>query len=212
MRTRSITMAVLLLAALTSILAVSPPAGATALTHTRQVVVRPVHADGTPVAGYTVRTEHWGSGFTCLGQSLSAVDAGIDQCGSTASNTGACWRSTNHTVLCLRYPRVKLLVRTPYSGTFVRKAPLANAAPESMVLPDGTVCHVRLGGAWSVAPSHPSWVGYYYCTTSLVYGPVSSDYGINRTHPVWTVHLFNLALTTEHVRQVEAAYFVGTAA
>jgi hypothetical protein len=212
MRTRFITIAVLLLAALTSVLAASPPAGATTSARTRQVVVRPVHADGTPVAGYTVRTEHWGSDFTCHDQSLSAVDTGIDQCGSTASNTGACWRSTHHTVLCLRLPRVKQLVRIPYYGTFTRTGPLTRKAPASMVLPDDVVCHVRLGGAWSSPPSHPSWVGWDYCTTRLVYGPRTSDYGIDRTHPVWTVHLLNTSLTAEHVTPVEAAYFVGTAA
>ena len=58
--------------------------------------------------------------------------------------------------------------------------------------------------------SHPRWLGFYSCAHGSVYGPASGD-GIDRAHPVWTVHEWLSGTKDRLVRhRVSTAYFVGT--
>jgi len=196
-----------------ALLAVASAAAAapTAATHTRVSVVRPVHADGTPVAGYTVRREHI-DGFTCTDASPVAVDANIDFCGFSATNTVACWKSTHHTALCLRDPWTKVLVRIRYTGSFAKQAAPAHPMPQAMRLMDGNRCWVRDGGAWTGVTGHPHWYGTYSCQTGDVYG--RGD-GIKESSQPWRVHVVtNASMPNQHisVHRVARAIFVGTAA
>src|SRR3954451_7202386 len=92
-------------AVLAAVLAVGcyTAAGASARwSTTDRIVVRPVHANGTPVAGWRVVRQDL-QGFTCnAGSSVSAVSPGIEFCGPSAAYTPSCWKSGGHTVLCLR--------------------------------------------------------------------------------------------------------------
>jgi hypothetical protein len=187
---------------------------------TRQVTLRPVTAAGQPVPGYRVTTETW-SPFLCTdGASPSAVSPDIRFCGSSASNTVACWKSAvPSTVLCLRDPFGHALVRITYSGTFAPVAAPAQAAPQGLVLADGTQCQIRSGGAWARLSQHPEWVGWYECSNgSDVYGPKGGD-GVDRSAPTWTVEMVDqksLNATTGASgpisrHDVSVAYYDGTA-
>jgi hypothetical protein len=194
-----------------SISLASPPAHASGLPVTHKVVVRPVHANGTPAPGYRVVGESDGT-FTCTdGPSPVAVDPNIRFCGPSATYTVACWKSANHTVLCLRDARARTLYRIHYSGSFRPVAKPTKPSPQDILLANGHKCLIRDGGAWSIVPSHPSWVGFYSCTGRVgdVYGPASGN-GINRTTSHWTVETF----ATDHSitkRYITIAYYVGTA-
>jgi len=205
-------LSVLLLAASGLAVLLAPPsyAGTTARSSalvTSVVVVRPVHADGTPAAGWTVHRER-GRVF-CDGASPAAVRRGIVSCSPSAAYVPACWRSAHHTVLCLRDPSVHVLVRIRYAGAFPEVAKPAVATPLAMRLFDGVFCQIRVGGAWGVPPGHPHWVGFDSCDSGGdVYGPRRDD-GIIRTRPLWWVR--QVDGQEVHRRAVRTAYLVGTA-
>jgi hypothetical protein len=184
---------------------------ATAASHTHRVVVRPVDATGHPVAGWTVHRVR-GVSVQCDGPAPAAVDDGIGACYPTAEYLPACWRSRHHTALCLRDARTQKLVRLRYTGAFGSPTAPDHATPQDLDLAGGQQCSLRFGGAWGQLPTHPSWLGFYSCAKGSVYGPPSGD-GINRSNPVWTVHLWK-SRTRQRVvtRGVRTAYYVGTAA
>lgn len=186
-------------------------AGAT-LPHTQRVVVRPVHADGTPVAGYTVSHEHV-NGFSCSsGASSNAVDPNIRYCGFSVTYTVACWKSTDHTVLCLRNPRRHELVRIRYVGAFRPVAAPRRPSPQALDLFNGGYCLVRGGGAWGSVPGHPNWYGTYGCRHVSIWGPERD--GIDRSVNPWRVHTvssYTGAPSSIVNRRVKTAYYVGTA-
>jgi hypothetical protein len=212
MRARLVFVLGLLLLAVIASFSASGAAGATT-PHTKRVVVRPVRANGTPVADYHVTRENDGS-FTCDEVSRVAVSANIRACGPSATYTVACWKSSHHTVLCLRDPRKKELARIPYQGSFSHVAAPKKPSPQALVLGNKRACDVRDGGAWGTVAAHPHWVGFYSCTGKVgdVYGPAKGD-GINRKHKLWTVETVSFGATekiTKH--RVVKAYYVGTAA
>lgn len=183
-------------------------AGATA-RHTHKVVVRPVHANGKPVAGYSVKREHI-DGFTCSDVSNQAVDDNIDYCGFSATYTVACWKSRHHTVLCLRNPIKKKLVRIHYQGHFASTHAVAHPSPQALRLFSGNYCTVRDGGAWPIVKHHRNWNGEYSCNHNGIYG--TGRDGIDRSVNPWRVHVVNNTETgAYHNRQVKIAYYVGTA-
>jgi hypothetical protein len=199
------------LAALTLGLSVVAATAATAAPATQKIVVRPVHSNGHPVTGYKVSTEKI-SGFTCdEGSSPVAVDPDISFCGFSATYTVACWKSTNHTALCLRNPLTKALVRIRYQGAFNKVAAPKHPSPEELRLGNSSLCSIRDGGAWGAPKQHPDWIGYDSCAKGAVYGPDTGD-GIDRTHAAWTVHVFGGSLKGPgKVETVTKAYYVGTA-
>lgn len=202
------------LAAITAVLAGVVVRADAALPHTQKVVVRPVHANGTPAAGYSVTRETRTDGVLCWGASDNAVDPGIDYCGASVTYTEACWKSSNHTVLCLRDPQRRHLVRIRYTGTYHRTAVSAHPKPQALQLFTGMYCLVRDGGTWPMVKGHPNWYGQYNCGRLGMYGPGRD--GINRSVNPWSVHLVrNPDNNTPHaivVRRVEVAYYVGNAA
>lgn len=189
-----------------------PSAGAVTgrVAHTHRVVVRPVDSAGDPVAGWTVKRER-GFSVDCGGSAPAAVDDGIAECFPTAVYLPACWKSTHHTALCLRDARVQKLVRVRYNGAFGSPTAPKRPTPQDLDLVKGQQCSIRIGGAWGILPSHPTWSGFYSCTKGSVYGPSNGD-GVNRSHPVWTVHVWKSGTKdTVVTRGVRTAYFVGTA-
>jgi hypothetical protein len=180
-----------------------------------RVVVRPVTAAGLPAHGYSVVREH-DDGVLCTdGPSPVAVDANIRFCGSSATNTVACWKSAvPSTVLCLRDPRTHTLARISYQLRFAPTPAPAHPVPQALVLDDGTRCLVRDGGAWNLVAGHPSWVGWYYCPGAAdVYGPLGGI-GIDQTTRNWTVRTVTFPAGKAPVvamHSVETAYYVGTA-
>ncbi|MGH8860543.1 MAG: hypothetical protein ACRDVG_04795 [Jatrophihabitantaceae bacterium] len=183
---------------------------ATPLPHTQRVVVRPVHANGTPVAGYTVTHESI-PGFTCDSVSTVAVDPNIRFCGYSATYTVACWKSANHTVLCLRDPRAKSLVRIRYTGRFAPVARPHRPSPQALGLFNGGYCMIRDGGAWGWVQGHPQWAGAYSCRHVDVYG--TGRDGIDRSVNPWRVHTVAFTQSGQSIvnRRVRTAYYVGTA-
>ncbi|HZY77479.1 MAG TPA: hypothetical protein VFE40_14270 [Jatrophihabitantaceae bacterium] len=186
-----------------------------ALPHTKLVVVRPVHENGTPVHGYQVVHETHGSGFTCAFHSPVSVSSGVAWCGASADATIACWKSQQHTVLCLRDPRVRKLVRIRYSGTYSAGHRVKHPLPEALDLRRVGDCSVRIGGAWGPVAKRPNWVGYYSCSHGAsVYGPQRLNGGIDRSVNPWLVHVVRFNGHTNVLARpdrVAVAYFVGTA-
>jgi hypothetical protein len=180
--------------------------------HTHAVVVRPVHRDGKPVAGWTV-TKQKIQDFRCdEGASPVAVDPGIRFCGFSATYTVACWKSTHHTALCLRNPRKQVLARIRYDGRFGPVSAPKHATPQAFALFGGGYCEIRDGGAWGEVKGHPNWSGDDSCTNgAAVYGPGRD--GINRSHQPWSVHLVRFHNNSQsiHVRQLRTVYYAGTA-
>jgi hypothetical protein len=184
------------------------------LPHTQRVVVRPVHADGTPAAGYSVTRETRADGIQCWGASADAVDHGIDYCGASVTYTVACWKSRNHTVLCLRDPKRKHLVRIRYQGNYKTTPVESRPKPQALDLFSGNYCLVRDGGAWPQIHGHPQWQGQYSCDSNGIYG--RGNDGINRSVNPWSVHVVNNPNNNTRnaivVRRVQTAYYVGNAA
>ena len=203
-------------ALVSTLLAPALPAGAatahaTTQTNTKQFVVRPVHANGRPVKGYTVTKESF-PGFTCDAASPVAVDPNIRTCGPSATYTVACWKSTHHTVLCLRNARSKQLVRIHYTGVFHRVSAPKHPMPQVLRLANRDVCLVRDGGAWGVVTGHPQWNGTYSCRHGDVYG---LNDGIKESAHPWRVHVVTNPGSPQQqivVRRVLRAWFVGTGA
>lgn len=181
--------------------------GPSAPPKTGRVVVRPVTASGTAADGFTVRRVSGPA--SCEDQAATAVDPGIDICFPSALYVPSCWKSSNHTVLCLRNVTDTRLVRVRYSGTFVRHAAVRRPSPQGLRLTNGAVCGIRVGGAWGQAPGHPDWVGFYSCSNGAVYGPPDGD-GVDRSHAQWRVHVLR-ADGTVVTRTVATATYVGTA-
>jgi hypothetical protein len=192
-------------------------AGATTLTATARVVVRPVTSTGHLATGYTLKTEPTGSvDCSFKDPSPGAVSPNIEFCSPSAEYAIACWNSAvAHRVLCVRDPRSKVVVRIPRIGAFANTpvAPVADRAPLLMKLADGDICSIRDGGAWGSLVGHPDLFGTYSCLhAGVVWASSSAPHsGINESHPVWTIRTApagHHALVTRHV---ERALFVGTA-
>ncbi|HJQ07474.1 MAG TPA: hypothetical protein VJ872_18635 [Nocardioides sp.] len=183
------------------------PSRASTLDHTARAVVRPVTSTGSPAAGYTVHRE--AGSTSCSDQATTSVSAAVDTCFPTAYYFPSCWKSTNHTALCLRHVSDTRLVRIRYSGTFAAKPAVQRPSPQRLTLVGGGTCDIRIGGAWGVVPGHPDWVGWYSCTNGSVYGSPTGD-GVNRSRPVWRVHLVGSDGTLV-TRRVAKATYVGTA-
>ena len=193
-------------------LAGTSAAGAAPSTHTVETVVRPVHANGTPVAGYAVHSESI-DGFNCDGPSTVSVSKNVYECGPSATYTVACWKSTRHTVLCLRDPYVRQLARITYSGTLSPVRAPKRAVPQALTLAGGAHCLIRDGGAWDQVNGHRNWYGAYSCPKGDLYGPAAFQ-GIDTALNPWLVHMLTYDKNgTQHIanQRVVHAYVVGTA-
>lgn len=174
-------------------------------------MIRPVTRTGQAARGYQVVRED-DDNFQCLGApSPVAVDPNIRQCGSSATDTVACWKSAvPSTVLCLRDPLTHTLVHIAYQGGFAPIAAPTHPDPQVLVLDDS----IRDGGAWNSVPGYPKWFGWYYCPGGAdVYGPVAG-HGIYRSASYWSVRTVTFhirASPTIRTHSVKAAYFVGSA-
>jgi hypothetical protein len=181
------------------------------------VVIRPVDQAGRPAPGFTV-TNDTKRIFGCapFGKSepsVVAVNANIMWCGSSADYAVACWQAANPShALCFRDPWSREIAESSMTtsnppGT----TPLSQPKPMGLLLSDGDHCQIRDGGAWSSPVTHPTWVGYYFCTKNhFIYGPkVPGGDGIDHTTPMWTVQVGS-GEGPLSVRRVVTAYYVGT--
>lgn len=187
---------------------------ASTFTQTHRIVVRPVTATGHPVPGYTVTQ---GSGTVdCRfpGASPAAVDPNIVYCSPNAAYAVACWNSARpRYVLCLQDARKAHLVRYRHSEPVAQTMPLKVRAPLDVRLGDGKYCTLRVGGAGPSLKGHPRWYASYYCThrTAIWARMGTTNWGINRTHKIWTVKIApEINNGTLHTRRVFRAWFVGT--
>lgn len=186
--------------------------------NTDKQIVRPVTAQGEPARGWSVQAEEAPGDFRCVGASPVAVDRGIVTCGRATDFTIACWKSTNHTVLCLRDPQVKRLARIAYEGSFPSEPATDSPIPLEVDLKYYGMCLVRDGGPTLAPPSQPTWAATYACTSTkhgsgYLFGAASQPGGIDQTKHLWVVHWKN-----EHRRnaklvedRVVTAYLVGNA-
>ena len=185
-------------------------------THTAQVVVRPVSWTAHVTPGFTVSRERQGSvDCTASFASPGAVDPDILECSPSAEYATACWLSrTAHRTLCLRDPRKEHLVSVRRSGVMAQALPYVpgRRGPLGLRLADGTYCGIRIGGAGATLQGHPNYGIAYYCAHGqAIWAPFSGrNWGINRSHPVWTVRT---APADGHgslrTRNVARAWFVG---
>lgn len=215
-------------AAAAVVLLVAPGAGAATATasgsgpahapRTVRTTVRPVTASGRVASGVTMRWQGRNVSVYCGGAypSPGAVSRDIQECAPSAAYAVACWKSaTPHRTLCMRNPRSRQLYSMRLNGRF-GQTPMAkrkDRAPLLLVLNDGTLCSIRDGGAWGSLKSRPNWYGSYSCSRhGVVWSPPHAPHwGVNQSHPSWTVRTapFNgHRLVTRHVRR---AFFVGTA-
>ena len=207
-------------AALTAVVALgsaaqgSTPARRT-LTHTNQVVVRPVSWTGRVTHGYTVSRQA-GSVDCSFGlASPGAVDPDIVQCTPSAANADACWLSrTPHRTLCLLEPRTTKLFSVRYKDVMAQSLPYlaAKRGPLGVRLADGTYCNIRMNGAGNPLQGHPNYGIAYYCAHGqAIWAPFSArNWGIERSHPVWTARTAPAdGHATLRTRNVAEAWFVG---
>lgn len=189
--------------------------------HARTVrtTVRPVTSAGRAASGFTVHdqdnvTLDCGKNFAL--PSPGAVNRNIVECSPSAAYAIACWKSASpKRVLCMRDPQSHDVYQMRRSDGFPSSQPprRSQRAPLLLVLADGARCSIRDGGAWGSLKSHPRWNGSYSCSRHGVVwaAPKDRHYGVDESHPVWTVKTapFNgRHVVTRHVRR---AYFVGTA-
>lgn len=186
---------------------------------TVQLVVRPVTAQGEPADGYQVVVEEAPDGFRCTGSSPVAVTAGVATCGRPDDDTIACWKSSDHTVLCLRDPRSHRLSRIPYVGSFPATPVTATPEPMALDLHFYGSCSLRTGGSTTRLAAHPSWSATYACTSpkhgpGYLYGPGGSSVGLDRSVAWWRAQWTNLKKSSPKLDndRVNTAYRVGTAA
>ena len=208
-------------AALTTVATVTSAAeGATpaqhTLTRTAQVVVRPVSWAARVTPGFTVSRERSGSVDCRFGMaSPGAVDADILECSPSAEYATACWLSrTPHHALCLRDPRTAHLVSIRRTGEMAQTLPYtaAKRGPLGLRLADGTYCSIRIGGAGATLQGHPNYGVTYYCQHGqAAWAPFAGrNWGINRSHPVWTVRTAPASgHGTLRTRNVAKVWFVG---
>ena len=211
-----------ILVALTAVAAVlatgtvgATSAGASTLTRTQRVVVRPVTAYGHPVSGFHVRIERSGQVDCSFPEpSPGAVDKNILLCSPSAEYAIACWKSsTPHHALCMRNPRVDKLVKIPTTGRFAHTAAPRHKVPLALRLANGVYCTIRDGGAGARLRHHPNWAATYYCANgAAVWARIGSrSYGVDTSHRVWTVHTAPASgKGSLVVRKVMRAWFVGT--
>ncbi|HMC69779.1 MAG TPA: hypothetical protein VKJ07_11550, partial [Mycobacteriales bacterium] len=192
-------------------------AGAATLTSTAQVVIRPVTSTGQVVAGFSVTSEPTGSVDCSTKQpSPGAVSPNIEFCSPSAEYAIACWRALlQNRVLCMRDPRTKDVYRIPRIGAFA-STPVASVfyrAPLVMKLGDGDFCSIRDGGAWGTLNGHPNLYGTYSCVNAGIVWAYNSSahFGVDETHPIWTVATAPAGNHTLVTRHVVKAWFVGTA-
>ncbi|HEY8302904.1 MAG TPA: hypothetical protein VIG48_13485 [Jatrophihabitans sp.] len=158
----------------------STPARRT-LTHTASVVVRPVTWTARVAPGFTVSRERTGRVDCTAGMaSPGAVDRDILQCSPSAEYATACWLS--------RTPHHVLCLRDPRSKHLV-------SLPRHGVM----------------AQTLPYGITYYCQHGQAIWAPFSAtNWGIERSHPVWTVRT---APASGHgalrTRNVAKAWFVG---
>ncbi|TFC97060.1 MULTISPECIES: hypothetical protein [Cryobacterium] len=205
------------LALLTGCTASPTPTAGPAAPATERIVVRPVTEDGLPAAGFTATddmTVTLECGSTALNARPSpvAVDDNILNCSPSSAFGVACWQDPDPGfAVCFRDPWGLEVVRLPSTGSFPASVAFAEARPLGLLLSDGERCLIRSGGVWNVLDQHPDWYGTYACTGNRALWAESDD-GIDRTTPRWTVNLAPLSGTEPlHIRDVVAAYYVGTA-
>lgn len=185
------------------------------VTETARIVLRPVTSAGRPAPGYSRTVEH-GDGVDCSYSQASpaAVDPNILYCSPDAEYAIACWRAAApHRVLCLRNARVKQVVSIYRNGVMATARPYKVRAPLDLVLGNGKYCTIRAGGAGASLRGHPQWAAYYYCLGNVaIWAPMSApNWGVNRSHKVWTVKVARSDGTgTLVTRAVARAWFVGT--
>jgi hypothetical protein len=198
--------------------AVAPsPTSTRPVPATKRVVIRPVDQAGQPAPGFTV-TNDTKRFFGCAPAGKSeassvAVNANIMWCGSSADYAVACWQAADPShALCFRDPWSREIAESSMTtanppGT----TPLSQPHPMGLLLSDGDHCRIRNGGAWRSPVTHPTWVGYYFCTKNhSIYGPKASEGdGIDHSTPIWTVHVGS-GQGPLSVLRVVTAYYVGT--
>lgn len=187
-----------------------PAGGAGSAPPTRRVVLAPVTARGTAVAGYRVVRE---SGSVDCPDSLPSpvsLSRNVHACNPSAASADVCWApaiAPRH-VLCLRDPWARVLTELQTSGPVRPVRATAAPQPMGLQLSDGDRCRIRDGGAWGSPHGHPDYIGFYGCTKNeIVWGTRT---GINTRSTAWTV-LVGDGTGPLVTRTVVAAYYVSTA-
>lgn len=187
-----------------------------ALPATAQVVVRPVTWTARVAPGFTV--SHQTTGWidcTAAMPSPGAVDRDILECSPAAEYATACWLSrTPHQTLCLRDPRKNQLVSIRRHGVMAQSlpAPAGQRGPLGVRLADGTYCGIRIGGSSASLQGHPNYGITYYCQNGqALWAPfTNTSWGINRSHPTWTVRAAPAnGHGALHTRNLAKVWFVG---
>jgi hypothetical protein len=175
-----------------------------------------VTTDGRPAPGYHVAPGDYPDALSCPAlPSPASTSPGIYWCQPSAAYAIACWvdgtATADHTMLCLRDPLSRQLVRLRYGGNLAAVGAAVTPAPMALVLADGTACQLRDGGAWAQPTGRPDLFGRYFCgATVVVWGPRDGD-GITHTATGWTVLTGDPAGTgVVRTQPVAKAIYVGS--
>jgi pimeloyl-ACP methyl ester carboxylesterase len=181
--------------------------------------LRPVTANGTVAAGWSVVDEGGGGDIDCSFNSASpAAEKGdIYYCSPTAERADACWVGEGRdSMLCLRDPMTRQVVRMWLEGTagFGPTGPAeysGTPAPIRLDLDNGATCRLRNGGSWGSQEQNPDLVGFYGCDDDrVVWAGQSSKTGIDQNGKTWTVRV-GLEAGGLSTRKVRTAYYVAMA-
>jgi hypothetical protein len=183
---------------------------------TQVVTTVAVGPNGQPINGYREAPSQGNvtAVTDCTTPSPSAVADNVYYCSPSAAGAGTCWASTPGSLLCMDNPWDKLLHRVSYGGQLPPVQHAATPDPFALLLDDGTRCQFRNGGAWGGRDD--GYVGVYGCGDLVVLWLPSQGAGtcIDRSGPVWTVKVGQLAAPTTHLpppqtRAVTTAWFAG---
>ena len=153
-------------------------------------VVSPVTADGSLKPGYSVAERSPGSA-DCYETRFISDSNGVYRCGTTADSLAACWKTSGGQMACMIDPSDTEVIR--FVPTILGPYPEPNVVsqPWKMTLADGSVCRVRLGGAWDGRPD--GLTGAYSCEGKSLFVLVDETTpSVDRSGPTWFVRVGDL--------------------
>ena len=194
--------------------ATTAPGGGTGITtsasaaETRIVVVRPVTAQGTPAAGYSVSAEQVEAVERCHASPYMR-ESGVYECSPSAANAVACMKSTHGTLLCLFSTDSHMLHRVRPTDALPAVTAPADPVPLGLSLTSRVRCTAYYNGT---NPTAGRLFAVYGCSQHVGIFAANFQHPFDVSTAQWTAHLFNAdGSGAERRGYVQTAYYVGTA-
>jgi hypothetical protein len=175
---------------------------------TRIVVVRPVTAQGTPAAGYSVSAERVEAVEKCHASPYMR-ESGVYECSPSAANAVACMKSTHGTLLCLSSIAKHMLYRVRPTDALPAVTAPADPLPLGVSLTSRARCTAYYNGT---NPTVGRLFAEYECSHQVGIFTANFQHPFDVSTAQWTAHLFNAdGSGAERRGYVHIAYYVGTA-